>query len=341
MKKTFTLCALLLSCLAQASESEIQFTGGSEAIMLSGTVRVTEHQPQYAAVLLSVTGPTDRDLTLGVHQYFKTLADGLAEHGMASLRYDDRGVGQSTGVYLDGSFQDRVADACAAKTALAQQLKMDEKHIGFIGMSEGGGLAQSAAHQCGPAAFSVMLSTPLRQGIVELKWQMGQLLEKGPFTDEQKAALEKASLSFLELVSADQPEINKEKILEMLQGPYGQAILPAYYFVPKTPEAKTDFVLSAWYQSQIHYDVSTALKAVKTPVLAVYGGKDWVVDTTANQAHLQQVRPDISVVQLDDLNHLMQAAQSGSPMEYAYLPDNFSKVIIQKISEWIDALPVQ
>lgn len=335
MKTTIVLLLGLCTGLVEGHESEIQFIGGSERVTLGATVKIPEKPAALAAVLLPVTGPTDRDLTLGVHKYYKTLADGLAEAGIASIRFDDRGVGESNGVYLQGSFQDRVADACAAQKALAKTLNVQAHHIGYIGMSEGGGVAISAAHQCGKAAFVVMLSTPVRPGLQELKEQMQRLIEKSPFTLEQKQGIQESSLSFLALVSADQPEKNRKQILEMLAGEYGETILPAYYFVPKTPDEKTEFVLSPWYQSQIHYDVRPVLNQVKVPILSIYGGKDWVVNVAANMALVEKQRPDVALVHMDTLNHLMQPAQTGSPTEYAFLPENFSAEAIQHIVDWL------
>ncbi|WP_395375171.1 alpha/beta hydrolase [Marinicella sp. W31] len=336
MKIILTLMmGVSLGLSVKADESSMQFAGGSEAVMLSATLKVPENKIKVAAVLLPVTGPTDRDLTLGVHKYYKTLADGLADAGIASIRFDDRGVGESTGNYLQGGFEDRVADACAAHKALVQILQDHEFSIGYIGMSEGGGVAISAAHQCSRAAFAVMLSTPLRPGLLELREQIKRLIEKYPFNSEQKEAIRGSSLKFLSLVSADKPHNNRQEILQLLQGEYGDTILPAYYFVPKTAQEKADFVLSPWYQSQIHYDVGTALKDLKVPILSVYGSKDWVLNVDANVAHIKAQRPDVRVIQMGDLNHLMQQAKTGSPMEYAYLPENFSAVVIQHISDWL------
>ena len=327
---------MAVSLSVQAIETQLQFAGGSDSVMLAATVNTPEKRPTMAAVLLPVTGPTDRDLTLGAHKYYKTLADGLAAVGIASLRFDDRGVGESTGDYLQGDFQDRVTDACAAHQALAKTLKDTQLPIGYIGMSEGGGVAISAAHQCDGGAFVVMLSTPLRSGLLELKEQMQRLIEKHPFNPQQKQAIHDSSLKFLSLVSAHKPDENKQQILQLLQGEYGNTVLPAYYFVPKTAEQKVGFVLSPWYQSQIHYDVGVPLRQLRVPMLSIYGAKDWVLNVNANVLHIQEQRPDVRVIQMENLNHLMQQAQSGSPMEYAYLPENFSVEAIQHIIDWLN-----
>ena len=87
-----------------------------------------------------MAGPSDRDLTLGPHRYFRTLAHGLAQKGIATLRFDVRGAGASGGDLLTTHLQDRAADACQAVQALRNQLPDAVPSVGLIGMSEGGGI---------------------------------------------------------------------------------------------------------------------------------------------------------------------------------------------------------
>jgi len=191
---------------------EIAFASSSAGVTLTGTI-TGPTAPIALAVLVSVAGPTDRDLTLGRHKYFERLADGLAEGGVATLRYDDRGVGGSGGSLGATDLSTRTADACEAIGALRSRYAGVDR-VGVVGMSEGGGIALLASERCGPLSFAVLLSAPVRDGQTVMKGQVQRLLAAGSIPDQQKAEIEAEALRFLDLVAADQPEDNRGKILE-------------------------------------------------------------------------------------------------------------------------------
>ncbi|WP_223787695.1 alpha/beta fold hydrolase [Marinicella meishanensis] len=325
---------LLMAAQALTTEVTVAFSTHSDQVVLAGSVELPEGTPHLGLVLLSVAGPTDRDLTLGPHRYFAELAVGLAEQGVASLRFDDRGTEASTGAFLQSTLADRAQDACAARAKLAAVTQLPLSRIGLLGMSEGSGLSVVAAQHCASVPFRVMLSPPVRTGAIEMQSQMQRLLQSAPFTEEQKSAVAKAAIEFLGLVSAQPPD--RQRIHDLLSGPYGQAILPPYAFVPTGVDQRTDFVLSPWYQSQVHYDLQDAIQqTAAVPTLAIFGGKDQAIDATANRQLLQQHMPQAQIEWLPELNHLMQAANTGSPMEYGFLPTGFSPQVIALVSQWL------
>ena len=93
--------------------------------------------------------------------------------------------------------------------------------------------------------------------------------------------------------------------------------------------------MSPWYQSQIHYDVRTSLKKCKTPSLAIYGDLDKAINAKANVAMIDENAPTFEIEMVKGVNHLMQEANTGLPMEYVFLPTSFSPIIIHKIIDWI------
>ncbi|NNF36117.1 MAG: alpha/beta hydrolase [Saprospiraceae bacterium] len=330
----FIFFAILQSSFTQAN-SEMVFLSSDPNIELAGTLTIPETLEISAAVLLlPVAGPTDKDLSLGNHKYYKVLAEGLAANGIASFRYDDRGVGQSQGEFLQASLEDRVQDACKAMKFLKKELN-DVEDYGYIGMSEGAGVSILSSDRCESAAFMVLLSLPVRQGDVEMKSQMKRLLASSFFTDEQKLEIEKEAMKFLDLASSEDSESKRKNILEIMEGKYGSVILPPYQFVPKDPVEKTDFVLSPWYQSQLNYNIQEALSRSSIPTLSIYGNLDQAIDPIANAKQVKEISPQSEVRQMEGINHLMQEANLGSPMEYALLPTSFSKDIVQLISKWI------
>ncbi|MBT8219032.1 MAG: alpha/beta hydrolase [Bacteroidia bacterium] len=333
----FGIAAIPLPNFAQV-DIEVKFKSSNDTIELAGTLTKPEGSISSIAVLLPVAGPTDRDLTLGIHKYYKTLADSLANEGIASLRFDDRGVGDSEGVFMDASLAHRTGDACAALEYLTKQFP-EVTRRGFIGMSEGAGISVLASNQCKSTDFVVLLSMPVRKGVKEMKDQMSRLLAASPYPDSVKQRVTTEADKFLKLVSDSKPEQNRDSILAVLKGPYGPVILPAYQFVPRTPEGRTDFVLSNWYQSQLNYELSSALKVLNVPAMALYGELDKAIDYQSNADVLIKSSPYVKVEVLPGLNHLMQKANTGWAMEYAMLPTSFSADVISRIAEWISELP--
>lgn len=338
---TFALfTAIAFKAHANDRIQDLQITSSDPELTLGASyVRASNSSAEnnFAVVLLSVAGPVDRDMTLGTHKYFKELALGLAERGISSLRYDDRGVGESAGNLLTTSLETRAQDACKAAQVLQTRFGHKAENIGFIGLSEGSGIALLASQQCFVSSYNVLLSAPLRAGKIEMQEQMQRLLAFSAFSEEQKQAIKEKSKEFLALVSAQKPDDNRQKILALMKSQYGNTVLPPYGFVPTEPEAKTDFVLSPWYQSQINYAIDDALFANKAPTLVVYGGKDTVLNIEQNQKIASSQPPNYKVVYIKSLNHLMQTANTGSPAEYASLPMGMSTSVIAGIAEWIKA----
>lgn len=319
-------------------DKEVKFTTSDSEITLSATITMPEDREiSSAVVLLPVAGPTDRDLSLGKHKYYKVLADGLAQQGIASIRYDDRGTGQSEGEFLKANLQYRTKDACKAMQFLKSEIS-DIKSFGFVGMSEGAGISVLASQLCDPVSFVVLLSLPVREGRIEMEYQMNRLLATSYFSEDQKKNIKKEASTFLKLASSASSETKRTGILNILTGKYGSVILPPYHFVPKTPETKTDFVLSPWYQSQLKYNIQDELKNSDIPMFAVYGELDQAIDPTSNADLLRELSPSTSIMKLKGINHLMQEAKVGSPMEYMMLPSSFSTKVIDLISSWINNL---
>lgn len=167
---------------------------------------------------------------------------------------------------------------------------------------------------------------------------MLRLLATSYFTNEQKKEIEIEAINFLKVATSTESDTKRTDILNIMKGKYGSVILPPYQFVPKTPEAKTDFVLSPWYQSQLKYNIQNELKTSDIRMLALYGDLDQAIDPTANAELLRELSPSTSIIELKGINHLMQEAKSGSPMEYLMLPSSFSTKVINLISSWINDL---
>lgn len=124
--------------------------------VLSGTLLLPESAPPYPVVLIIAgSGPTDRDgngaAEAGKSDCLRLLAEGLAREGVASLRYDKRGVGRSKAAHVTPSrFENQIEDACAWIAWLGRDSRFNA--VGIIGHSEGA-LIGTLASGTGVRAF--------------------------------------------------------------------------------------------------------------------------------------------------------------------------------------------
>ncbi len=149
------------------AEQEVEFPGGAPSVTLAGTLRVpTGAGPHPAVVLLSGSGPQDRDESLPglTLRPFARLADALARAGIAVLRYDDRGTARSTGVHPIATIDEFTADATAALGWLRERDEVDRSRTGILGHSEGGIYAARIAAEDPAVAFVVGLAPESRSG---------------------------------------------------------------------------------------------------------------------------------------------------------------------------------
>jgi uncharacterized protein len=296
--------------------------------VLAGTLTVPRGDGLFpAAVLISGSGPSDRDESLpGVPlKPFARLAQELAEHGVATLRYDDRGVGQSTGDFLSATSFDFADDARAALKALAQSDRIDPTSVGFIGHSEGGMIAPHAAVENEAAAFVVSLAGTAVTGYDVFAGQLLQALAGLP--EANRGAIYAQEIHSLDLVVAeDWPAI--EAMLKAEEG--------------ATPEhvAQGMIYYRGWLHTFVTHDPAQDWLKIKQPVLALFGGRDMQVIAHINRPALEVVlaeHDDATISTLPSANHLFQNAATGAPDEYAMLPDAFVEGLSVTIATWIKA----
>jgi uncharacterized protein len=306
-------------------------------VHLAGTLTLPEGEgPFPAAIMITGSGGQDRDETLLDHKPFAVIADHLTRHGIAVLRFDDRGVGQSKGNYAAATSADLATDANAAFAYLASRPEIRHDAIGMIGHSEGGMIGPIAMAGNDKVAFFVSLAGPgtnLDQLMLSqrrlLTTQMGLSQAEIDRQEPIMAAL------FNAIRDADTPEAGFEA---------GMAVL--------TPEAKTALgmtpemdgalvvrqVSGPWYQYFLKYDPVPNWSRMKAPLLALNGSLDLQVPAEANLAAIRAAttnNPDVTIVELPGLNHLFQHATTGSVGEYRDIEETFSPEALELMSNWI------
>ena len=291
--------------------------------------------PFPAAVLITGSGAQDRDETLLGHKPFAVIADYLTRHGIVVLRFDDRGVGKSTGKYADATSADLATDANAAADYLMTRREIRHDAVGFIGHSEGGMIAPIAMADNDRIAFLIMLAGP---GTALDKLMLSQRRLIGSQIGMSEAALDGAepvmAAVFHAVASGATPEQGREAARAVLT-PAAMASLGA-------PGADPDVVLNQvtgpWFSYFLKYDPAPNLRRIKVPLLALNGSLDRQVPPEDNLAAIRQAtagNPDATTIELPRLNHLFQTAKTGAVGEYADIPETVAPIALETMTDWL------
>jgi len=318
-------------------EEEISFSNPAAGVSLAGTLTLPKGAgPFPAALLIAGSGPHDRDEALANHRPFLVLADHLTRKGIAVLRFDKRGIGKSTGSADKATTLDLAADAQAAIAYLKTRKEIDPSMIALIGHSEGAMIAPLLASQSKDVACVVLLAAPATIGEDTLLHQSELIGRAGGLTDEQLEASLNFDHAAYELVRTEtDTAVLNEKLNGLVKGSGLVAAMP-----PAVLEPQLRMMESPWFRFFLDYDPLPNLKALRVPVLALYGQKDLQVPVKPNLTLLQRALQDggnkaVDVRELPDLNHLFQHAYSGTPAEYAAIEETFSPEALLLISGWL------
>ena len=309
--------------------------------IIGGTLTLPQGQgPFPAAILLSVAGPNDRDQAFAGHRGFHVLADHLTKNGFAVARYDDRGIGVSGGSYFDASWEDYASDANAVAQFLGKDLRINPDKIGFIGMSQGGPIGALASVKYEPAAFVVLLSAPGLNGPEALSLQLENTLAISGIQGDQANQYRALFTEFMSIVQRDPSSTQtRVQLIKFLNGP-GRALIPAYQFMPKDTEGLADVLLGPWYQSNLNFDPVKTYSPISSRVLALGGSLDLIAPPSQHlvaisDLYKQTQHQNITTIEIDGLNHLLQEAVTGLPTEYAKLENSFSDSALDAITQWL------
>lgn len=326
---------------------DVDFRNEAAGIRLAGTLVVPPGEgPFPAVVLVTGSGPQDRDETLFGHKPFLVLADHLARRGVASLRYDDRGFGASEGDHMGSTVTDFASDAAAALAFLAAQPKIDRDALGILGHSEGGLAAPRVAAGNAEVDFLVLLAPPgepldalvLRQGRDTFR-------QRGIGEDliDRAMAIEAENLALL----ADESRATDalQETLRARAALRGERFSADELALLGLDDAAVETGISlsstAWFRSLLREDPAVHLKAVDVPVLVLFGENDVQVVAEVNAPLVEQAlaaagNEDFEVRLLPGLNHLFQRSASGAVSEYALIEETFAPEALEMIGDWID-----
>ena len=297
---------------------EVKFRNGD--FIFNGTLALPENCTAQTPVVLFVTGSgqQDRDENMFFeHKPFAVIADALARNGIASLRYDDRGYGDSTVHFFNYNTHDFKDDAAAGLSFLRKRFQK----VGIIGHSEGGTIALMLAAE-GKTDFIVSLAGMVVSGKETLLWQNRVSLEASGLPKE-------VIDQYINVISNlfDKAIEGKLESIDFSLAP--DALKPALQ------QSIKQFSMP-YYQHILAVDVRPLLPQIKCPVLALNGKKDTQVNCQANLDALDKgLTAKHQTVALDNLNHLFQHCTTGNLMEYQQIEETFAPEALQQIVEWI------
>ncbi len=314
------------------NELEVKFPTLHDDVILAGTLTYPKPgEPFPAAILISGAGPRDRNEEGGGHRPFLVLADYLTKRGIAVLRYDDRGVGESTGNQDNkATSADRAEDVKAALQFLKTQSFIDPKKIGLLGHSEGGFIAQIVAGEIDEIAYIVLMAGSALQGkdiyLYQLKVASGR-----DISVKDTAKSWERIISILEKDQTNEDR-SSEKIYSIL---VDEVKMPA-----GAAKAVTEYFLSPWMRYFIKKDPAAILSKVKCPVLALGGKKDVHIPSSQNLKAIEEIlqkarNKNYKIMEFPNLNHLFQTANTGLPMEYPLIEETIAPVVLKTIADWI------
>jgi uncharacterized protein len=336
------------------SVEQVIFPGGSEGVQLAGTLTLPSGAgPFPAIVLMSGSGAQDRDESMRpvtTLKPFALIADALTSAGLAVLRYDDRGVGGSTGDYASATIDELTGDARGALEYLRGRADIDPDRIGLLGHSEGGLYAAKLAATDPAIAFVVGLAAPAVDGVSLIIEQNGAIQRSGGASEEAIALARTAAERSMPAARDGDVEALEASLRDYFGTLWDAAsseeramVGEREAFIGRQIEGLKERYLSDWFRSFLAYDPGPDWQQVKVPVLGLFGGKDVQVVADQNEPALRAALeragdPDVEVVVFPDANHLFQSAQNGSIEEYSTLPAAFTPDLLPTLVEWLTSV---
>jgi pimeloyl-ACP methyl ester carboxylesterase len=326
---------------------EVSFESAEKGVQLAGTLTIPEvvaSDGVPAAILISGSGPQDRDETLLDHKPFAVIADALTRKGIAVLRFDDRGTEGSAGDFAKATSRNFADDVRGALRFLKADNRINAHRTGMIGHSEGGIVGPLVAADNPDVAFLIMLAGPAVNGSEILKSQ-GQLIMKAEgVTDPATLAHERATQEILIATILAEPEGTSAESLTT------KVLLSLADQAPKDEAGKKAFeqsiaggvrqLSSPWFRFFLTHDPAPVLKKVHCPVLALNGELDTQVDPKLNLPLIREIlkttgNPNSSAEELPKLNHLFQTCLRGAVSEYESIEETMAPQVLNRIADWI------
>jgi len=315
---------------------DVYFENKQADIKLAGTLTYPKEGNNFpAVVLITGSGGQNRDEEIFNHRPFLVLADYLTRQGIAVLRYDDRGVGESKGTYITASIQDFATDALAAVKYLKTRPEINPSQIGLLGHSEGGSISFIASADNKDIAFIVSMAGVAIKGDSLMKLQRYAIAKAANISDEDVAKNERLIVQISEIIekhSADSvfnhPDLFVDEIIpaDMKNNRLARSKYQDHLFGMAAPEI----------YSLMSYNPVEDLQKILCPVFAVNGEKDLQVPAYVNLQNFEKwLQGKATTKKYPNLNHMFQHCKTGLVDEYSRIEETMSEEVLEDIAKWI------
>lgn len=326
---------------------DLTFDNKNAGITLAGTLTLPKREGKFpAVVLISGSGPQNRDEEILGHKPFLVIADYLTKNGIAVLRFDDRGTAKSKGNHGKATSVDFASDVESAVNYLLTRDEIIKSKIGLIGHSEGGLIAPMVAVNSKDVSFIVLLAGT---GIPGDELLLLQQILIGRAMGASEVDLQKNNKfceGAFQLItrSVDRDTLKKElKIYAKkvaMESPSEENTRPKGMTDEQLNNMKLNAYSTPWMQYFFKHNPALVLEKVKCPVLAINGSKDLQVPPRENLTAIKNAltkggNKQFTIQEIPNLNHLFQECKTGSLSEYNLIEQTFSPIALNIILDWI------
>lgn len=323
-------------------EKQVEILNKKDGVVLAGTLTLPRGKgPFPAVVLISGSGPQNRDEELMGHKPFWVIADYLTRHGIAVLRYDDRGVGKSSGNFTTATTADFSTDAEAAFEYLKTVKKIAPGQIGLIGHSEGGMVAQMIAARNESVAKVVLLAAPGVPVDSLMVLQLTAVNNSQQVPEDQTEKMIRNSRNIYQILRAN---MSKNELQSALRIEFERQLLELadkeQIEMRNQIESTIALYTSNWFLFFINFDPEDYLRSIKCPVLALNGESDIQVTYRENlmgimNTLLKHGNSTVKVQMFPKLNHLFQECTTCTVAEYGELEETFSTDVLEEMKRFL------
>ena len=323
-------------------EEEVRITNTTAGITLAGTLTMPKGKgPFTAIVLLTGSGPQDRDEAALCHRPFLVLSDYLTRQGFAVLRTDDRGVGESTGSFEGATIADFKTDAMACVSYLKKRAEIRPESIGLLGHSEGASVAILAGAESKDVAFLVLLAGVGIKGYDNMVLQDYLSVKQGGASEAEAEWVRDWVRRFYKVPLVEKDNAAAEAQLRAMYAairPEEKAAASRMGGITLDPK----FAVSPGMRFALAFDPAPYLKQVKCPVQALGGDKDVQVPAVENLRGIEMGLKAggnlrVTTRTLPRLNHLFQTVTPGGSTDYWEIEETISPVALSAIADGIKA----
>ena len=317
---------------------EVVFQNGD--VNLAGTLTMPPGDGPFPTVLLiSGSGLQDRDEAVFGHKPFWVLADHLSRAGIAVLRVDDPGIGESTPHPKPPTTADFATDVEAGVAFLKQDNRVGR--VGLIGHSEGGIIAAIVASRNNDVGFVVLMASPGVLGAELLRKQNERIFDASGIVGERRQNLLALLDRLFTTLTSDVAEDEQQRVVdEIVRKQLEINGIPPAQQDEAHIRALVEQTVTPWMRYFLAFDPRPALEAIRVPVLALNGELDVQVDAeqnlTAIAGALEKGRNhNVTTHRLPKHNHLFQRAKTGLVNEYAAIEETISPEVLDMIRDWM------